>query len=53
MNPIDHVSLHPPRADTEIHRIISKESECYLVGIDWCITFPGIYSKSRGIKQNS
>jgi len=46
MNPIDRVSLHPPRADTEIHRIISKESQCYLVEINWCRNFPMIYSKA-------
>jgi len=45
MNPIDRASLHPPRADTEIHRIISEESKCYLVEINWCINFPMIYSK--------
>jgi len=47
MNLIDRVSLHPPRVDTEIHRIISKESECYLVEINWRRTFPMIYSKGR------
>jgi len=47
MNPIYRVSLHPPLADTEIHRIISKESECYLVEINWRRTFPMIYSKGR------
>jgi len=46
MNPINRVSLHPPRADREIHRIISKESECYLVEINWCRTFPMIYCKA-------
>ena len=47
MNLIDRVSLHPPRVDTEIHRIISKESECYLVEINWRRTFPMIYGKGR------
>jgi len=47
MNPIDRVSLHPPRADTEIHRMISKESECHLVEINWHRTFPKIDSKGR------
>jgi len=47
MNPIDRVSLHPPRAGTEIHRIISKESECYLVEINSRKTFPEIYGKGR------
>jgi len=49
MNPIDRVSLRPPRArraDTEIHRIISKESECYLVEINRCRNFSMIYSKA-------
>jgi len=45
MNPIDRVSLHPPRSDTEIRRIISKESKCYLVEINWCRYFPMIYGK--------
>jgi len=47
INPIDCVSLHPPRADTKIHRIISKEIECYLVEINWLRTFPLIYGKGR------
>ena len=47
MNPIDSVSLHPPRADTENHQIISKKSECYLVEINWRRKFPMIYSKGR------
>ena len=34
-----HVSLHPPRADADIHRIISKESECSLIEINRCRTF--------------
>jgi len=47
MNPIDRASLHPPQAGTKIHRIISKERECYLVGINWCRIFPVIYGKGR------
>jgi len=48
MNPIDNrISLPPPRKDTEIRRIISKQSECYLVDINWRRTFPMIYGKRR------
>ena len=47
MNPINRVSLHPPRADTEIHRIISKGGEWYLVEINWRRNFPMTYGKGR------
>jgi len=46
MNPTDSVSLHHPRAEREIRRILPKESEWYLVKINECrIFFPMIYGK--------
>jgi len=47
MNPIDHIPLQPHGADRDIHRIISKESECNLVMINRCRTFPIIHNKGR------
>jgi len=48
MNPTDSVSLHHPRSETEIRRILPKESECYPVKINECrIFFPMIYGRER------
>jgi len=40
MNPIDRVSLHPPRADSDIHQIIPRESGYHPVEINRCRIFP-------------
>jgi len=40
MNPIDCVSLHPPRADSGIHQIIPRESGYHPVEINRCRIFP-------------
>ena len=39
-NPINRVSIHPPRADSDFHRIIPKECGYHPVEINRCIIFP-------------